>query len=123
MIAAPTMRLALLNDREGRACTAEEIAAALWEDDCELKDAKHRIRNLLTDLRKTLREVGMEDALIRERRQLAVRRDMVDCDYYRLLAGDEQAIQAFNGEYMNRYSWSEPTAACLQRKVLSSKNI
>ena len=105
--------LAFLIDREGRAVSAEEIAAALWEDDCELKDAKHRIRNLLMDLRKSLQEVGMEDALIRERRQLAIRRDMVDCDYYRMLEGDMEAVNAFDGTYMPEYSWAELTAGRL----------
>lgn len=59
--------LAFLIDREGRACTAEEIAAALWEDD-DPQAAKARIRLILHDLRATLRSIGMEDILIRERR-------------------------------------------------------
>ncbi|MBQ4382671.1 MAG: response regulator [Oscillospiraceae bacterium] len=105
--------LAFLIDREGRAVSAEEIAAALWEDDCSLTDAKHRIRNLLTDLRKTLREIGMEDVLIRERRQLAICRDLVECDYYRMLKGDMAAVNAFDGTYMSEYSWAELTAGRL----------
>lgn len=105
--------LAFLIDREGRAVSSEEIAAALWEDGYELKDAKHRIRNLLMDLRKTLRDVGMEDALIRERRQLAIRREMVDCDYYRMLEGDMEAVNAFDGTYMPEYSWAELTTGRL----------
>ena len=105
--------LAFLIDREGRACTAEEIAAALWEDD-DIKAAKARVRLILHDLRATLREIGMEGILIRERRQLAVRRDMVDCDYYRMLEGDIEAINAFDGTYMTEYSWAELTTGRLQ---------
>ena len=105
--------LAFLIDREGRACTAEEIAAALWEDD-DSKAAKARIRLILHDLRATLREIGMEDVLIRERRQLAVSRDMLDCDYYRMLEGDIEAINAFGGAYMTEYSWAELTTGRLQ---------
>lgn len=106
--------LAYLIDQEGRACTAEEIAAALWEDDVDMKAAKARIRVLLHDLRATLREIGMEDILIRERRQIAVRRDRLDCDYYRLLAGDMEAVNAFGGTYMTEYSWAELTVGRLQ---------
>lgn len=106
--------LAYLVDREGRACTAEEIAAALWEDERDIGAAKHRIRNLLTDLRDTLRELGAEDVLIRERRQLAVRRDRIDCDFYRMLDGDMDAVNAFDGTYMPEYSWAELTAGRLQ---------
>lgn len=105
--------LAFLVDREGRACTAEEIAAALWEDD-DPQAAKARIRLILHDLRATLRQIGMESVLIRERRQLAIRRDMVDCDYYRMLAGDMEAINAFGGTYMTEYSWAELTTGRLQ---------
>ena len=109
--------LAFLIDREGRACTAEEIAAALWEEEGDMQAAKHRVRNLLTDLRGTLRKIGMEEVLIRERRQLAIRRDMVDCDYYRMLEGDIEAINAFGGTYMTEYSWAELTAGRLQFRM------
>ena len=106
--------LAFLIDREGRSCTAEEIAAALWEDDADIKSAKARIRLILHDLRATLQEIGMEDILIREHRQLAVHKDRVDCDYYRMLEGDIAAINAFGGAYMTEYSWAELTTGRLQ---------
>ena len=104
---------AFLIDREGAACTSGQIAAALWEDEGDPKVYNHRIRNLVGDLRSTLRGVGMEQALIREKRQLAVRRDCVDCDYYRMLEGDMAATNAFRGEYMLDYSWAELTNAKL----------
>ena len=111
--------LAFLVDREGRACTAEDIVAALWGDDGDLNAAKHRVRNLVSDLRSTLREIGMEDLLIRERRQLAIRREMVDCDYYRMLSGDMTAVNAYGGEYMIEYSWAELTSGRLQFQMRS----
>ena len=106
--------LAFLIDREGRACTSEEIAAALWENEADMTAASSRIRRILHDLRATLREIGMEDLLIRHRRQLAVRREMLDCDYYRMLAGDMDAVNAFGGTYMIEYSWAELTTGRLQ---------
>ena len=105
--------LAFLIDREGRACTAEEIAAALWEDEGDLMAAKQRVRNLVSDLRATLKEIGMEELLIRERRQVAIRRDLVDCDYFRMLAGDMSAVNAYGGEYMVDFSWAELTSGRL----------
>ena len=104
---------AFLIDREGAACTSEQIAAALWEDEWDPKVYNHRIRNLVSDLRSTLHGIGMERVLIREKRQLAVRRDLVDCDYYRMLEGDMAATNAFIGEYMSDYSWAELTNAKL----------
>jgi Response regulator containing CheY-like receiver and SARP domains len=105
--------LAFLVDREGVPCTAEEIAAALWEDETDMQAAKARIRKLLSDLRATLQAYGLDDVLIRKRRQLALRRERVDCDYYRLLAGDPEALHAYRGEYMQDYTWAELTAARL----------
>ena len=104
---------AYLVDREGAACTAEEIAAALWEGETDMKAMKHRIRNLIGDIRNSLGRIGMEDVLIRERRQLAIRRDRLDCDYYRMLAGDMEMVNAYRGEYMVEYSWAELTAGRL----------
>ena len=56
----------------------------------------------------------MEDVLILEHNQWAVRKELLDCDYYRLLDGDAKAASAYHGEYMNQYSWAEPTAARVQ---------
>ena len=105
--------LAYLIDREGAACTGGEIALALWENEIDTLAAANRLRVLINDLRTTLRGIGMEDALLRERRQLAIRRSMVDCDYYRMRDGDPDAINAYQGEYMRQYSWAELTAAKL----------
>ena len=103
--------LAFLVDRQGAACTAEEIAIALWEDESDMSAMKHRLRSLLSDLKVTLSEIGMEDILLRRSGQLAIRRDLVDCDYFRMLDGDMQAANAFRGEYMRQYSWAEMTTA------------
>ena len=105
--------LAYLVDRKGAACTAEEIADELWEGEANMTAMKHRIRELIRDMRKTLASIGMEDIILRRSGQLAIQRDRVDCDYYRMLAGDMQAANAFQGEYMTQYSWAEITAGSL----------
>ena len=61
----------------------------------------------------------MEEALIRGHRELAIRTDMIDCDYYRMLEGDMDAVNAYHGEYMKEYSWAELTNARLE---FQSKN-
>ena len=114
---------AYLIDREGAVCTAEQICTALWENEIDLKTAKHRLRTIVGDLKSTLREIGMEDVLIRERRQLAVRRDLVDCDYYRMLAGDMEAVNAYRGEYMTDYSWAELTAGKLHFRNADARQL
>lgn len=104
---------AYLVDRKGSACTAEEIATALWEDENNMKNLKARIRILISDLRQTLKRIGQEDLVIRRSGQIAIKRDAVDCDYFKLLDGDVDAVNAFHGEYMIQYSWAEMTAGQL----------
>ncbi len=105
--------LAFLIDKKGASCTAEEIVAALWEDEDDLKKAKHQLRNLFNDLRSTLAGIGAEDLLIRKSGLAAVCADRIDCDYYRMLEGDMDAVNAYAGAYMEQYSWAEPTAGRL----------
>lgn len=105
--------LAYLIDRKGASCTAEQIAAALWEDEDNMKNLKARIRILISDLRQTLSQIGKEDLIIRRSGQIAIRREGIDCDYYRMLDGDMDAVNSFHGEYMIQYSWAEMTAGLL----------
>lgn len=113
--------LAFLIDRCGSSCSSEEIIAGLWEDVQDLKAAKHRLRNLKGDLRKTLADIGMEDLLLRRRNQLAIVTELLDCDYYRMLDGDMEAVNAFRGEYMAQYSWAELTKGNLFFRVSDPK--
>lgn len=105
--------LAFLVDRQGALCSSEEIITALWEDTVDLKNARHRLRNLVADLRASLREIGMQEVLVSHGRQLAVRTDLLNCDYYRMLAGDMATVNAFRGQYMEQYSWAELTKGSL----------
>ena len=105
--------LAYLVDREGAYCSAEEIVAVLWEDESDLKLAKGRLRKLISDLRHSLREIDQEDVLIRKSGLVAIRTDLVDCDYYKMEDGDLSMLNNFRGEYMAQYSWAEITTAKL----------
>lgn len=110
----PTRELfAYLVDRQGALCSSDEIIAAIWEDAGDLKNARHRIRNYASDLKSSLKSIGMRDALVTQGQLVAVRMDRLDCDYFRALAGDASAREAFRGEYMEQYSWAEKTKASL----------
>ena len=109
---------AYLVDRRGASCSSEEIIAAIWGDEADMKNARQRIRNLVNDLKTTLKSIGFGDALIRQGSSLAVRKSMLDCDYYRMLAGDMNAVNAFRGEYMEQYSWAELTKGVLHFRSL-----
>lgn len=113
--------LAYLIDREGAFCTAEEISTALWEEEWDLKLTKNRIRVLVSDLKTSLDRCGLGELLIRRSGVLAVRRDLLDCDYYRMLDGDPAAVNSFDGQYMQQYPWSELTSGRLYFRYIDSK--
>ncbi len=118
---AQTMELfAYLIDRKGAECTEEEIAGVLWPEEADKQEAgkeeankeelRSRVRILTGDLRRIFGSIGREDFIIRKDGRIAVRREAIDCDYYRMLAGDMDAVNDFQGEYMKQYSWAEITA-------------
>ena len=98
---------AYLIDSRGASVTMGELISILWEDGGNIASRNSQLRTFISDLRRSLSEVGVEDILIREYNSLAVRTDMVDCDFYRYLERDDAAMREFMGEYMRQYSWAE----------------
>ena len=107
--------LAFLIDRKGAFCNHKEIMAALWEEKADTPSLHSQLRNLIADLTLTLRKLDLANVLTKERGQLAINTQALDCDYYRFLAGDALAVNSYRGEYMSQYSWAEMTLAALSR--------
>lgn len=110
---AQTMELfAYLIDRKGAACTEEEIAGVLWPEEAgkvksKNDELKSRVHILTGDLRRIFGSIGREDFIIHQGDKIAVRKEAIDCDYYRMLSGDMDAVNDYQGEYMSQYSWAE----------------
>lgn len=105
--------LAYLIDRRGSKVTAKEICAVLWPEQMDENKNMNYFFHLLSDLRSALKKEGAEDILLHQNSSYAVDMDQIECDFYRYLEGDKEAIHKFTGEYMTRYSWAEPTCAYL----------
>ncbi|MCD7992005.1 MAG: hypothetical protein LUK37_09635 [Clostridia bacterium] len=99
--------LAYLIDRRGARVTYAELGAILWEDSASNPAAQNNTQKIVSDLVKTLKEVNLEELIIKSRQDIAVNPLMVDCDYYAALEGDTAQLNAFMGEYMSNYSWAE----------------
>ena len=99
--------LAYLIDRAGSSVTTEQLAVALWEDRVYDRTLKNYISTILGSLKKTLRQVGKEDILIKTHNHLSVNPDKIKCDAYDYEKGIASAINSFRGEYMVNYSWAE----------------
>ena len=102
-----------LVDRCGASCSMDEIQAALWEDE------KHSsyLQNLRKDMLDVLKSVGCEDVVERKRGQMALKMELVDCDFYDWKKGNRSAGQGYQGEYMSQYSWAEETNARIAQLV------
>ena len=106
--------LAFLVDRRGTACTPEEIAQVLWQNQNDLEGLSAQVLILLKDLKRVLDTIGREDIIISRGGKIAIRKDAIDCDYYRMLAGDMYAVNSYQGEYMAQYTWAEITDGKLE---------
>ena len=102
---------AFLVDRRGAGMTAKQICAVLFPEDTD--DAKNTayFRQLVMDLKNTLKTVGAEDAFCHETPFYRVDTSFLKCDYFSFL---ETGKPDFFGEYMMQYSWAEETCAMLK---------
>lgn len=104
---------AYLIDRRGSRVTVGEVLSVLWEDGKDTASRRSQVRNFISDLRSVFSAVGEDDVIVRSRDSLAVVPAAIDCDYYRFLNGDANAVNRYHGEYMSQYSWAEMTLSKL----------
>ena len=102
---------AFLVDRNGAGMTAKQICAALFPDDSDDTKNSAYLRQLVLDLKNTLKSVGAESVLRHETPCYRVDTSLLECDYVSYLATGKPE---FRGEYMTQYSWAEDTCAFLQ---------
>lgn len=107
---------AYLVHKRGTTSTTRELAAVLFED--APYDLTHQsyLQTLISSLFHTLKEAGEESVIIRSFGSLSVDVSRLDCDYYRFLAMDVAAVNAYTGEYMSQYEWAEFTIDFLNRQ-------
>ena len=101
---------AFLVDRNGAGMTAKQICAVLFPDDIDDNKNAAYIRQLVLDLKNTLKTVGAESVLRHETPCYRVDTSLIQCDYISYL---ETGKPEFRGEYMTQYSWAEETCAVL----------
>ena len=101
---------AFLVDRNGAGMTAKQICAVLFPDDSDDSKNSAYLRQLVMDLKNTLKAVGAEAVLCHETPCYRIDTTLIQCDYISYL---ETGKPEFHGEYMTQYSWAEETCAML----------
>jgi two-component SAPR family response regulator len=99
-----------LVDRNGAGMTAKQICAVLFPDDADDVKNLAYLRQLIMDLKNTLKAVGAEGVLRHETPCYRVDTTLLKCDY---ISHIETGKPGFHGEYMTQYSWAEETCAML----------
>ncbi len=99
--------LAYLVDRKGCGVTTKEACALLFEDAPYDTPQKNYFQTIVSELKSTLKQAGIEHILQKSRNNLAIDPEAFDCDYYRFIQGDITAINQYRGDYMSSYSWAE----------------
>ncbi len=104
---------ACLVDRRGQFITRKDLFYILWEDDDYDRAKQKYFDTIIRSLKDTLDEYDISDVFEMENRQMRIIPERMDCDLFRFLDNDEEAIKNFHGEYMNSYPWAETTEGYL----------
>jgi len=99
--------LALTVSSRGKELSNESIFRTVWENRPYSNDNMTVYYNALHRLKQTLKQEGIENLLISTARGQMVDTSMFDCDYYDWLDGEPEKSEAFRGEFLSEYSWSE----------------
>lgn len=110
---------AYLVNLKGASANTNELCAVLFDEDNSSN--KHYLRNIISDLKTTLKKYSAQDVFVSSRNSFAVDTSKIDCDYYRFLQYDITAINSYAGEYMNQYSWAEMTNGILLSRKWDSR--
>ena len=105
--------LAFLIDNKGGSVTRAEAFAALWEDGMYDRAMQKQMDVIIRSLKDTLSEYDISDILEIKSGAMRIRPELIDCDMYKFLDGDEDAVKSFRGVYMNSYYWASTTEGAL----------
>lgn len=92
---------AYLVSRCGASCSITEIAGVLFEGSPYDRRRANYMQKIVTDMMNSLRSAGAEAAVEKAYNAIAVRTELLDCDYYRLRSGNT-ANQLYGEERLER---------------------
>ncbi len=115
--------LAYLIDRKGIRASREECFRILWPNEEYARPGQKQLDVVIRSLRSTLREYGIGELLVLERGTLRIVPRALDCDMYRLFAGDERYENEYRGEYMSSYAWANQTEGMIDSELRRRRSL
>lgn len=117
----PRELLALLVDHGESGITTSEAIACLWPERPDDSNSQSLFRMTYKRLMDILEENGIGQIMASDGSLRFIHTDQVDCDLYRILAGDKQAAKKYGGQYLQEYSWAEERNAQLYWMLLGKE--
>ena len=111
--------IAYLIFKNGSSVQTKELLAVLYGDYADSSRYGASLRNLIVDIKHTFAELEIQNFFMAEYNNFRINPEVVKCDYYDFLAGNQAVIKNFAGEFMSQYSWAEETASFLEIKALN----
>ena len=112
---------AYLVDKKGIRVSRPEVFGKLWPNEEYSRPMQKQLDVIIRSLRMTLQENGISEILQLEQGMLRIVPQFMDCDMYRLLAGDELYENEYRGEYMTPYAWANMTEGHIDSELRRRK--
>ena len=113
--------LAYLVDKQGSSVSRAEIFATIYEEGMYDRQQQKMLDVIIRSLKTTLEENNISEIIEMKKGLLRVCPEKFDCDIYKLLNGDIDAINSYKGEYMSIYSWATITESFIDRNLSKGK--
>lgn len=107
--------LALLVDKGDVGITVGEAVTYLWPDKVYDEGLQGLYRVTMHRLMDALKEARIDYIIGTEGKRKFIRTDMVECDLYKMLEGNSEAIRKYSGTYLRGFAWTEERNAQLGR--------
>lgn len=109
----PRELFAFLVDCGERGFTIGECIANLWPEREVDAGSQSLFRMTWKRLADALESVGVGDIIGKSENRRYLKVEKVECDLYRILAGEKKAAKKYDGEYLREYDWAEEKNAQL----------
>ena len=114
-----TELIAYLIYKNGSSVQTKELLSVLYGEHADSARYGASLRNLIVDIKQSLSKLEIQKFFISEYNNFRINPEVIKCDYYDFLAGDEMARKSFAGEFMSQYSWAEEATGFLEMKVMN----
>lgn len=95
--------LAFMVDHGETGITKEDVINSIWSE----YSGDSVYWTTMSRLKAVLEEAGIAELIVSNGQRKYINMEIIECDLYRMLAGDKTVIERYNGEYLTRFVWAK----------------